>query len=146
MRFPCYSWPVVTNMTEFANVIPKTHPRFGRPTTTSVYRDEQGATLFRVLRFDPPGERKQFLTFVTMARRGGVALALERRSVAAPSLYNLDKLAARSDAFVVICEGEKSADAAARVFPNCVPTPRGSDAEIRFGGTVDRPEHRDGCG
>ena len=42
--------------------VPKTHPRFGRPTAASVYRDEQGATLFRVLRFDPPGERKQFLT------------------------------------------------------------------------------------
>jgi hypothetical protein len=42
--------------------VPKTHPRFGRPTATSVYRDKQGATLFRVLRFDPPGERKQFLT------------------------------------------------------------------------------------
>jgi hypothetical protein len=42
--------------------VPKAHPRFGRPTATSVYRDEQGATLFRVLRFDPPSERKQFLT------------------------------------------------------------------------------------
>ena len=41
--------------------VPKTHPCFGQPTATSVYRDEQGATLFRVLRFDPPGERKQFL-------------------------------------------------------------------------------------
>jgi hypothetical protein len=40
--------------------VPKTDCRFGRPTTTSVYRDEQGATLFRVLRTDPPGERKIF--------------------------------------------------------------------------------------
>jgi putative DNA primase/helicase len=40
------------------------------------------------------------------------------------------RLAARSDAPVVICEGEKSADAAARVFPNCVciTSPGGSQA------------------
>ena len=38
--------------------VPKTHCRFGRPTTTSVYRDEQGATLFRVLRFDPPASAR----------------------------------------------------------------------------------------
>jgi hypothetical protein len=41
--------------------VPKTHPRFGRPTSTSVYRDAHGATLFHILRFDPPRKRKVFL-------------------------------------------------------------------------------------
>ena len=35
-------------------------------------------------------------------------------------LYHLDKLAANPDADVVICEGEKSADAAMILFPRCV--------------------------
>ena len=99
--------------------VPKTHPRFGRPTATSVYRDEQGATLFRVLRFDPPGERKQFLTLSLWRNAAGLRWRWKAFPTPRP-LYNLDKLVARSDASVVICEGEKSADAAAMVFPNCV--------------------------
>ncbi|MGA7385846.1 MAG: AAA family ATPase [Methylocella sp.] len=109
--------------------VPKTHPRFGRPTATSVYRDEQGATLFRVLRFDPPGERKQFLTLSLW--RDAVGLRWRWKAFPTPRpLYNLDKLAALPDAPVVVCEGEKSADAAARVFPNCVciTSPGGSQA------------------
>jgi len=109
--------------------VPKTHPRFGRPTATSVYRDEQGATLFRVLRFDPPGERKQFLTLSLWRDAAGLRWRWKAFPPPRP-LYNLDKLAARSDAPVVICEGEKSADAAARVFPNCVciTSPNGSQS------------------
>jgi putative DNA primase/helicase len=45
-------------------------------------------------------------------------------------LYGLDRLAKRPDASVAICEGEKSADAAARIFPNsvCITSPGGSQA------------------
>ena len=53
------------------------------------------------------------------------------KGVPAPRpLYNLDKLAASPDAPVVVVEGEKSADAAARVFPKSVATtsPGGSQA------------------
>ena len=109
--------------------VPNTHPRFGRPTATWVYRDEQGATLFRVLRFDPPGERKQFLTLSLWRNAAGLRWRWKVFPTPRP-LYNLDKLAARSDAPVVICEGEKSADAAARVFPNCVciTSPNGSQS------------------
>jgi hypothetical protein len=109
--------------------VPKTHPRFGRPTATSVYRDEQGATLFRVLRFDPPSERKQFLTLSLWRDAAGLRWRWKAFPTPRP-LYNLDKLAARSDASVVICEGEKSADAAAMVFPNCVciTSPNGSQS------------------
>ena len=57
-------------------------------------------------------------------------MALEGRSRAKAALYGLDRLAKRPDASVAICEGEKSADAAARVFPNsvCVTSPGGSQA------------------
>ena len=37
-------------------------------------------------------------------------------------LYRLDQLAARPDAMVLVCEGEKSADAAAELFPNYICT------------------------
>jgi len=53
-------------------------------------------------------------------------VALEGRSRAKAA--RLDRLAKRPDASVAICEGEKSADAAARVFPNsvCITSPGGS--------------------
>ena len=41
---------------------------------------------------------------------------------AARPLYNLPEITARPDAPVVVCEGEKAAEAAARVFPECVVT------------------------
>ena len=40
---------------------PHSHPKWGRPTARWTYRDANGAMLQIVLRFDPPGERKQFL-------------------------------------------------------------------------------------
>jgi putative DNA primase/helicase len=45
-------------------------------------------------------------------------------------LYHLDELARRSDAPVLVCEGEKATDAAARLFPEFVATtsPGGSQA------------------
>jgi putative DNA primase/helicase len=52
-----------------------------------------------------------------------VAKGLRWRWKGLPSprpLYGLDRLAERPDAPVVICEGEKAADAAAQVFPDCV--------------------------
>ena len=37
-------------------------------------------------------------------------------------LYNLEKLAAQGDAPIVVCEGEKAAEAAARIFPKSIAT------------------------
>ena len=37
-------------------------------------------------------------------------------------LYNLDRIDARPDASIVVCEGEKAADAAARIFPKSIAT------------------------
>ena len=37
-------------------------------------------------------------------------------------LYNLDRIAAHPDAPIVVCEGEKAADAAARIFPKSIAT------------------------
>ena len=120
--------PVLANAPD----APKTHPRFGSPTAAWVYRDARGATLFHILRFDPPGERKQFLPLSLWRDAAGLRWRWKAFPTPRP-LYNLDKLAARSDASVVICEGEKSADAAARVFPNCVciTSPGGSQAATK---------------
>ena len=90
--------------------------RAGRPTGRWTYRDKAGAALFAVLRFDKPDGDKEFRPLTLWRETQG--LRWRWKSVPTPRpLYNLHKLAARPDAPVVICEGEKSADAAAADFP-----------------------------
>ena len=77
------------------------------------------ASLFHIARFDPPGERKQFLPLTLWRAPSG--LRWRWKGVPSPRpLYGLDVLAGRPDVAVVVCEGEKAADAAARVFVKSV--------------------------
>jgi putative DNA primase/helicase len=105
---------------------PETHRTLGKPSQVWTYQDASGETLFHVCRFDPHGERKQFLP-LSLWRENG-RLTWRWKAVPEPRpLYGLDQLAKHSDASVVICEGEKSADAAARVISNsvCITSPGG---------------------
>ena len=100
------------------------HARHGAPSMRWAYRDAAGAVLCWVYRFEPrqPGERKQFapLTFCENAQG-----RREWRWQALPAprpLYQLDRLAANPAAQVIVCEGEKAADAAGALFPDAVAT------------------------
>jgi putative DNA primase/helicase len=95
------------------------HPKWGKPTASWTYRNSKGEPLAYVQRFDPPGEGKQFLPLTVWRSRNG--LRWRRKVLPSPRpLYGLDRLAAKPDATAIICEGEKAADAAARIFPSCV--------------------------
>ncbi|TCO80485.1 uncharacterized protein (DUF927 family) [Plasticicumulans lactativorans] len=96
---------------------PAAHPTRGAPSERWVYRDAAGRVLFYVCRFDPPGVRKQFAPLV-YGPKGWQWKGLP----AVRPLYGLDRLARHPDARVVVCEGEKAADAAAQLLPNCVAT------------------------
>jgi hypothetical protein len=99
--------------------MPETQFPLGRPTARWSYRDATGAVLFEVLRFDKADGGKEFRPLTLW--RNAQGLRWRWKSIPAPRpLYNLDKLAARPDAPVVVCEGEKSSDAAARIFPKSV--------------------------
>ena len=119
--------------------MPETHVRHGQPAARWIYRDAAGLTLFAVLRFDRADGGKEFLPLTLWRDTQGLRWCW--KSVPAPRpLYNLHKLAARSDAPVVICEGEKSADAAERIFPKSVATtsPSGANAADRSDWSVLR--------
>jgi hypothetical protein len=91
------------------------HQRLGEPSRVWEYRDTENRLLFVVARFDPPRDRKQILP-LTCGRDGW-----RWRAPPAPRpLYGLDRLAARPDAAVIVTEGEKTADAAAALFPDMV--------------------------
>ena len=88
------------------------HPHHGQPTKTWTYHDADGHPLFHVYRFDPPDARKQFCP-LCWCRSANGGMAWRWQAVTAPRpLYGLERLAARPDAPVLVCEGEKAADAA----------------------------------
>ena len=92
------------------------HPYYGDPTGGWVYHDEYGECLAIVGRFDPPDGRKRFVPYTYCENAAGDR---EWRLQALPEprpLYGLDRLAARSDDPVVVCEGEKAADAAKKLL------------------------------
>ena len=93
----------------------KRHPT----STTWTYRDESGKPLFHVQRFDTEAGKKEFRQLSLWNTKKG--LEWKRKAPDAPRpMYGLEKLAANPDAVVLICEGEKSADAAALLFPEKV--------------------------
>ncbi len=108
--------------------MPETFRAFGQPSGRWGYRDGNGALLFEVWRFDTP-DGKEIRPLSLWRDVSG--LRWRWKGVPEPrALYNLEKLAARPDAAVVICEGEKAADVAAKIFPKSAATtsPGGSQA------------------
>ena len=84
------------------------------------YRDQHGKVLFYVQRFDASAGKKEFrpLTLFSSTEAG---MKWKRKAPPEPRpLYGLDRLAARPDAEVMVCEGEKATDAATRLFPDKV--------------------------
>ena len=83
------------------------------------YRDAQGKILFYVQRFNATTGRKEFRPLMLFNTESG--LKWKRKAPAEPRpLYGLDRLAARPDAEVIVCEGEKATEAATRLFPDKV--------------------------
>lgn len=107
---------------------PARHPQHGEPIARWCYRDDAGRVLGYVLRFDPPNGRKQVLP-LTWGPRGWRWKGWETPR----PLYGLDRLAARPDAPVIICEGERATDAAALLLPEyvAVTSPNGAKAADR---------------
>lgn len=98
---------------------PHIHPQWGAPSGYWVYRGASGATQQIIFRFDPPGEPKKILPCTLWRTARGMRWRWKGFPAPRP-LYGLDRLAARPDAPVIVCEGEKTADAAGKVFPDHV--------------------------
>jgi putative DNA primase/helicase len=103
------------------------HREHGQPTHIWDYVNAKGKLLLHVARFDIPAEgagekpKKLILPFTLWEQNG--RQYWRRQGLDAPRpLYNLDKIMDRADAPVVISEGEKTADAAGRLFPGMVAT------------------------
>ena len=82
------------------------------------YRNAAGALTFCVCRWNRANGDKEIRPLSWFEREGW---RFGHWPEARP-LYNLDRIAAEPDAPLVICEGEKAADAAARIFPKSIAT------------------------
>jgi putative DNA primase/helicase len=118
------SWRALLPVPTDAPQPPKTHTKHGLFSMRWEYRNDEGGLLCLVYRFEAKaeGERKQFcpLTFCEDAK--GKREWRWQGLLDPRPLYRLDKLAAAPDAPIVVCEGEKAADAAALLFPDAVAT------------------------
>ena len=124
--------------TDFLSVMPvpkdapallKRHPTHGEPVHRWPYLDASGELLGYACRFvrEDGGKTYQPLTLFRETASG--ALKWKWKGWAEPRpLYGLDRLAARPGALVLLCEGEKAADAASDLMPDyvAVTSPNGS--------------------
>ncbi len=104
--------------------LPPTPDRYGYPSAEYVYRGVIGSVLFVVRRYETDNGKE--IRPWTYGPNGW-----EPKAYSEPRpLYKLDQLTAKPDALVVITEGEKAADAAARINPESVATttPGGAEA------------------
>lgn len=93
---------------------PTRHPRHGDASRTWTYLNADGDVIGYVNRYDKDGG-KEFAPQIYDGKEW------HWKSWPSPRpLYGLDRLADRPKAWVVVCEGEKSADAAAALLPSCV--------------------------
>jgi hypothetical protein len=108
---------------------PAEHFELGKPTKTWTYTDATGATIGYVYRFDPPERKKEFRPLSLHRKKGELEWRWECWPLKCP-LYGLHKLAERPFAKVYVAEGEKSADAAQKLLPDCVivTSPNGCNA------------------
>jgi len=122
-------WAPVLPVPDDAPPPPAEHFKLGKPTATWRYTDAAGAVLGYVLRFDTTDGEKVFrpLIYARPAAGGKAAWRWESWPPKRP-LYGLQGLARRPIAAVVVCEGEKAADAAAMLLASyvTVTSPNGS--------------------
>ena len=102
---------------------PAAHKYHGKPTAQWCYRDPDGQVLFHVYRLIKADGEKSYspVTLWQNADNGSLFWRFKEAPGQRP-LYRLDALYSRPDAPVLICEGEKSADAAQRLLPDFVTT------------------------
>lgn len=128
--------PIQPIPAEAMNKCPAKHRQHGVPSKVWIYRDAQGQPLMALYRFDlAPDEdgkpKKVFAPLTWCERADGQTKQWRWQGLPDPRpLLRLDELVQRADAPVVLCEGEKAADAATELMPGHVATcwPNGSNS------------------
>jgi|GEM_PF-1170764 len=104
----------------------------GEPTAVWTYRTLEGRESFHVCRWDSPSGKEIRPLTLWKTKSGELFWAWKHPPQPKP-LYHLDRLTARPDAPVLLTEGEKTADAALKIFPEfvSVTSPGGAKAAAK---------------
>lgn len=127
-------WRCLAPVPDDAPPPPEAHPSLGRPSGRWFYADASGALLGLANRFDAADGSKQFRPATLWERDRDHRREWRWEAWPTPRpLYGLDRLAERPKAPVIITEGEKAADAAARLLPDfvVVTSPNGSKSAAK---------------
>lgn len=137
-------WTPIAPVPSSAQAAPAGHPTRGKPTATFAYRSAAGELLGYVYRFKDADTGKVYIP-VTWCQSGDRKRHEWRWKGWVPPrpLYGLDRLAARPSATVVVAEGEKAADAVARLLPDhvAITSPNGSKSAGKADWTPTRGRH-----
>ncbi|HZL59165.1 MAG TPA: hypothetical protein VFC38_05650 [Stellaceae bacterium] len=128
---PAGGWVSIVPVPDDAPAPPLNHTKLGAPVLVHEYRDALGRLIGFVRRFKKADGAKEFLPLTFCRHTESRAQEWRVKSWPSPRpLYGLDRLTARPGAPVLICEGEKAADAAGRLLPEyvAVTSPNGSKA------------------
>ncbi len=102
------------------------HPRHGEPSRVWPYHDAGGRLVGYVARWDfvnEAGDHDKEVLPVTYCDLGAGRRGWRSKGMPAPRpLLGLPTILARPDAWILICEGEKTATAAAELFPDMAAT------------------------
>ena len=128
-KSPTPKWlPILPIPTEAMNKCPPKHRQHGTPSKIWIYRDVHGLPLMVLYRFDlGPDEdgkpRKVFAPLTWCQQSDNQQNQWRWQGLPEPRpLLRLHELTLRTSAPVVLCEGEKAAEAAAELFPEYVAT------------------------
>lgn len=127
-------WKCVIPVPTDAAAAPASNPRQGRPSIRYQYRTEAGELAFMIDRYE--GKAGKSFGQLTYWQHESGRSEWRWKSAPVPRLlYGLDLLAARPGAPVLVCEGEKAADAARQLFPDfvCISWPGGANAVDKAG-------------
>lgn len=127
--------PVLPIPDEAMRKVPCEHHRHGKPSKVWIYRDTESQPLLVLYRFDlgpdDSGTARKVFAPLTWCKRADGSLSWRWQGLPEPRpLLRLDELASRQAVPVVLCEGEKAADAAVELLPGHVATcwPNGTNS------------------
>jgi predicted P-loop ATPase len=114
-------WHPVTPVPDSAEDAPLAHPNRGLPAAKWAYKDTAGQLLGYVYRFNTSDGGKETLplTYCVNADTGKHEWRWMQWTAPNRPLYGLDRLAAKPDAYVLLVEGEKCADAPLNLLTKC---------------------------
>lgn len=117
-------WLAILPVPDDAPAPPTTHFKHGKPSMQWVYRIADGVACY-VYRFEPitSRERKQYAPLTFCQHSTSKKYEWRWQAITEPRpLYNLDIILNFPGARVIVCEGEKAANAASQLLPSAIVT------------------------